>query len=164
MRDWWRWMRAPPEWTSVFAGHRCLLSTRIAGSPSRRFSRITRRSAIAFAGISRGISTCMISRRRAILLSVRKAGPVSLFIAITTKRHSFVFDFVICATGLTFDLKLRPELTGIVDDIALWSDRFTPAPHETHPHLGRLPYLGAHYELLEKKAGLRAVDLAHLRL
>jgi hypothetical protein len=43
----------------------------------------------------------------------------------------FIFDFVICATGVTFDLALRPELNGIVEDIALWSDRFVPEPHET---------------------------------
>jgi hypothetical protein len=74
-------------------------------------------------------------------------------IRVTTRRDRFDFDFAICATGVRFDLKLRPELNGIIDDIALWADRFTPAASEPHPHLGRLPYLGRHYEFLEKRPG-----------
>ena len=74
-------------------------------------------------------------------------------ITVTTERDRFSFDFVICATGLSFDLALRPELDGIVDDIALWSDRFVPEPGEAHPELGKLPYLGKSYEFLEKSPG-----------
>jgi hypothetical protein len=50
-------------------------------------------------------------------------------------------------------LERRPELTGIARDIALWSDRYTPAPEEAHPELGKLPYLGPHFEFLEKRPG-----------
>ena len=46
-----------------------------------------------------------------------------------------------------------PELEGIVDDIALWSDRFVPEQKEAHPELGKLPYLGKSYEFLEKLPG-----------
>jgi hypothetical protein len=60
---------------------------------------------------------------------------------------------VIGATGVSFDLRLRPELNGIVEDIALWSDRFVPEPHEAHTELGKLPYLGKSYEFLEKLPG-----------
>jgi FAD-dependent urate hydroxylase len=74
-------------------------------------------------------------------------------IAVTTKYDQFTFDFVICATGVSFDLALRSELDGIVDDIALWSDRFAPGPDEAHPELGKLPYLGKSYEFLEKIPG-----------
>ena len=74
-------------------------------------------------------------------------------IAVTTRYDQFIFDFVICATGVSFDLALRPELEGIVDDIALWSDRFAPGPDEAHPELGKLPYLGKSYEFLEKTPG-----------
>ena len=42
---------------------------------------------------------------------------------------------------------------GIAGDIALWSDRFTPPPEETHPELAKLPYLGQHFEFLEKRPG-----------
>ena len=74
-------------------------------------------------------------------------------VAVATKRDRFIFDFVICATGVSFDLSLRPELNGIAEDIALWSDRFIPEPHEAHPQLGTLPYLGKRYEFLEKLPG-----------
>ena len=77
-------------------------------------------------------------------------------IVVTTKRNRFIFDFAICATGVSFDLALRPELNGIVEDIALWSDRFVPEPHEVHPQLGKLPYLGKRYEFLEKVPGTAA--------
>jgi hypothetical protein len=60
---------------------------------------------------------------------------------------------VICATGVSFDLSLRCELDGIVDYIAMWSDRFAPAPDEVRPELGKLPYLGKSYEFLEKIPG-----------
>lgn len=74
-------------------------------------------------------------------------------IAVTTKRDRFVFDFVISATGVSFDLGLRPELNGIIEYIALWSDRFVPEPREAHAELGKLPYLGKSYEFLEKLPG-----------
>jgi FAD-dependent urate hydroxylase len=74
-------------------------------------------------------------------------------IAVGTKRERFNFDFVICATGVAFDLALRSELNGVVEDIALWSDRFVPEAAEAHPELGKLPYLGKGYEFLEKVSG-----------
>jgi FAD-dependent urate hydroxylase len=74
-------------------------------------------------------------------------------VVVTTKRDRFIFDFVISATGVGFDLALRPELNGIVDDIALCSDRFVPEPHEAHPQLGKLPYLGKRYDFSEKVPG-----------
>ena len=74
-------------------------------------------------------------------------------VEVTTGRGRFIFDFVICATGVRYGLERRPELTGIARDIALWSDRYTPAPEEAHPELGKLPYLGPHFEFLEKRPG-----------
>jgi cation diffusion facilitator CzcD-associated flavoprotein CzcO len=74
-------------------------------------------------------------------------------IAVMTDHRSFAFDRVICATGLRYGLDQRPELHGIVDDITLWSDRYTPPPEEAHPELGKLPYLGRHFEFLEKRPG-----------
>src|SRR5258708_23121534 len=74
-------------------------------------------------------------------------------IEVATDHNRFSFDFVICATGVRYGLEQRPELTGIADDIALWADRFTPSPEETHPELAKLPYLGHHFEFLEKRPG-----------
>jgi FAD-dependent urate hydroxylase len=62
-------------------------------------------------------------------------------ITVTTKRDRFSFDFVICATGLSFDLALRPELDGIVDDIALWSDRFVRNSMRRIPNSASCPTL-----------------------
>ena len=72
-------------------------------------------------------------------------------IEVKTDHERFTFDFVICATGVRYGLEQRPELTGITDEVALWADRFTPPPDETHPELGKLPYLGTHFEFLEKR-------------
>ena len=74
-------------------------------------------------------------------------------IEVTTDCGLFTFDRVICATGVRNGLEQRPELQGIVDDIALWSDRYTPLPEEAHPELGKLPYLGHDFEFLEKRPG-----------
>jgi len=74
-------------------------------------------------------------------------------VEVATDRGRFAFDYVICATGVRYGLEQRPELAGIADDIALWSDRYTPAADEAHPELGKLPYLGHHFEFLEKRPG-----------
>ncbi len=82
-------------------------------------------------------------------------------IHVTADRARFEFDFVIAATGVRYDLARRPELAGIADLIATWGDRYTPMPDEAHPALGRLPYLGEHYEFLEKAPGTSPF-LAHI--
>jgi FAD-dependent urate hydroxylase len=74
-------------------------------------------------------------------------------IDVLTDSRRFTFDWVICATGVRYGLDQRPELAGIANDIALWSDRYTPEPDEAHPELGKLPYLGHHFEFLEKRPG-----------
>jgi len=74
-------------------------------------------------------------------------------IKITTDDAPFTFDRLICATGVHYGLEQRPELAGIAQDIALWADRYTPLPEEAHPELGKLPYLGHHFEFLEKRPG-----------
>jgi hypothetical protein len=70
---------------------------------------------------------------------------------VKTDHGTFTWDYVICATGVHYDLERRPELTGIAGEIALWGDRYTPLPEEAHPELARLPYLGHHFEYLEKR-------------
>jgi FAD-dependent urate hydroxylase len=72
---------------------------------------------------------------------------------VQTAHERFTFDFVICATGVRYGLEQRPELTGIAGDISLWCDRFSPAREDAHPELGKLPYLGHHFEFLEKRPG-----------
>jgi len=83
----------------------------------------------------------------------RRVGWTGKAIEVTSDCGLFTFDRVICATGVRNGLEQRPELLGIVDDIALWSDRYTPLPEEAHPELGKLPYLGHDFEFLEKRPG-----------
>ena len=77
-------------------------------------------------------------------------------VEVATEGEQFTFDRVICATGVRYGLEQRPELQGIVQEIALWSDRYTPSPEEAHPELGKLPYLGHSFEFLEKRPGTAA--------
>jgi len=74
-------------------------------------------------------------------------------VEMQTDHGTFTWDYVICATGVHYGLELRPELTGVAGDIALWGDRYTPAPEEAHPELSKLPYLGHDFEYLEKQPG-----------
>lgn len=59
------------------------------------------------------------------------------------------FDYFILATGLGVDGAKQPELQPFMNDILLWKDR----GFKDHPKMGRFPYLGPHFEFLEKKKG-----------
>ena len=74
-------------------------------------------------------------------------------IHVRTPKRSFVFDFVISATGAIFDLSLRPEVRPFVKHLARWKDRFKPRAEEDHAALGLFPYLGKCYELEETDSG-----------
>jgi cation diffusion facilitator CzcD-associated flavoprotein CzcO len=82
--------------------------------------------------------------------SVRDGGGVA---RVETESGTFIFDFIIFATGVETDLSARTELAPIVHQIALWRDRFTPPPGEESDLLARHPYLGAAFEFMERKAG-----------
>lgn len=56
------------------------------------------------------------------------------------------FDFLVLSTGLLNDTGLRPELTAVRDEIALWSDRYAPPAGEGLKLLDEHPYLGAGFE------------------
>lgn len=84
-------------------------------------------------------------------------------VRLDTPRGVFEADFLIVGTGFDVDLPRRPELAGVAEHVALWSDRYTPPAGEDNPRLGRYPYLGSTYEFLEKQPGA-APWLRHLRL
>lgn len=83
----------------------------------------------------------------------RSVRPEGAGVRIETAQGAFEVDFVIAATGHDQDLDRRPELASLADDIALWSDRYTPPPELADERLGRYPYLGRHFEFLEKRPG-----------
>ncbi|PTL81503.1 FAD/NAD(P)-binding protein [Vitiosangium sp. GDMCC 1.1324] len=72
---------------------------------------------------------------------------------VTTPHGTFTFDKLIIGSGTVTDLSLRPELANLVEDIALWKDRYTPPPAEAHSDLARHPYLGPGFEFQEKVPG-----------
>ncbi|MCE9673410.1 NAD(P)/FAD-dependent oxidoreductase [Myxococcus stipitatus] len=72
---------------------------------------------------------------------------------VTTPGGTFTFDKLIVGSGTVTDLSLRPELSNVFDDIALWKDRFTPPAGQSHADLLRHPYLGPGFELQEKQPG-----------
>jgi cation diffusion facilitator CzcD-associated flavoprotein CzcO len=74
-------------------------------------------------------------------------------VKVTTPRGTFEFDFLIIGTGFVTDLSLRPELALIENQIALWSDRYTPPAAQRFDDLGRHPYLGSSGEFLPKTPG-----------
>ncbi|HEX4354445.1 MAG TPA: XdhC family protein [Polyangiales bacterium] len=74
-------------------------------------------------------------------------------IVIGTPAGKFEADFVIVGTGFVTDLKLRPELSSIEHEIARWSDRYTPPENEQSEDLARHPYLGPHFEYIERTPG-----------
>lgn len=60
------------------------------------------------------------------------------------------YDFIILATGLAIDGTKEPELAPLMDYILLWKDRGISSPYS---ELENSPYLGPHFEFLEKKKG-----------
>lgn len=74
-------------------------------------------------------------------------------IRVVTPAGDFRFDRLLLGTGYTIDLYRRPELAGIVDTIATWRDRFTPPVDEVDDDLLSYPYLGASFQLTERRPG-----------
>ncbi len=62
-------------------------------------------------------------------------------------------DFLILATGFGANLNDRPELSGLVDHIATWSDRYIAPTDRANAAMGRYPYVGPGFELMEKRPG-----------
>ena len=63
------------------------------------------------------------------------------------------YDFLLLGTGYTIDVRLRPELRGFADRIALWEDRFAPPPGEENPVVAKFPYLGGDLSFQERLPG-----------
>lgn len=74
-------------------------------------------------------------------------------ICLGTRDRTFDGDFVILGTGYAIDVREQPELAPFSEDILLWQDCFTPPAEIANAELGRFPYLGPGFELLEKNKG-----------
>jgi FAD-dependent urate hydroxylase len=89
-------------------------------------------------------------------LSVHYASPIldaSPGIRLRTPRGWHDADFLIFATGFAVDLGERPELAAIAGHVATWSDRHAPPKQRTNAEMGRHPYVGPGFELMEKRPG-----------
>jgi cation diffusion facilitator CzcD-associated flavoprotein CzcO len=82
--------------------------------------------------------------------SVRDLGDAAV---VETEAGTFTFDFIIFATGFETDLSARSELAPLVNQIALWRDRFTPPRGEESDLLATYPYLGTAFEFTEREPG-----------
>jgi len=74
-------------------------------------------------------------------------------IRLRTPTGWFDADFLILGTGFGADLADRPELSEIAGRIATWSDRYTPPSDRANGEMGRYPYVGPGFELMEKTPG-----------
>jgi len=73
-------------------------------------------------------------------------------IYIGNEERTIEGDYLILATGFAIDGSNEPILKGIFDHLLLWHDM-----HSTlAPIVGAYPYLGSHYQFLEKKPGSAA--------
>jgi FAD-dependent urate hydroxylase len=74
-------------------------------------------------------------------------------IEISTPKGTFIADFVISGTGVDMDFGHRPELSAFGDNIATWTDKYTPPKDEKEDRLGRFPYLDPDFAFVEKRLG-----------
>lgn len=72
-------------------------------------------------------------------------------VCLKTNQETYCYDFLIFGTGFQIDGYQRPELKGIIDQIALWSDRLPAEKIMENPLLGRFPDLGPYFEFLSKE-------------
>ncbi len=73
-------------------------------------------------------------------------------IEITTPQETLRADIILLATGFMFDLKKNAALAPIVEQIALWRDRYKPEGGGSDKYLNS-PYLGRNYEFMEQQPG-----------
>jgi hypothetical protein len=74
-------------------------------------------------------------------------------VEVTTPEGCFVFDHLICGTGIDVDFAHRPELAPYAAQIATWGDRYHPPAALRDARLARYPYLSPDYALQAKEPG-----------
>jgi cation diffusion facilitator CzcD-associated flavoprotein CzcO len=84
-------------------------------------------------------------------------------VMIATPHGRQAFDVALLATGFDVDLLMRPEIAGVRENILLWSDRVDLVRAAAEPELGRFPYLGPAFELMERRIGATpGLDRVHM--
>jgi cation diffusion facilitator CzcD-associated flavoprotein CzcO len=94
--------------------------------------------------------------------AVNRAGD-SLAVTLLNQPAPRACDFLIVATGFAVDARAIPELKAFSNDIATWSDRYTPPPQLQRGDLARYPYLGPAFELQDSTSRENSL-LTHIHL
>ncbi len=118
------------RWRNFLVGDR-----RVASVPLDSLERV-----VAFKGFHIHLNTSLSD------VSIAGNGKV----AAKAGRKTMRFDHLIAGTGYRIDLAAQPELARIHEHIALWRDRFQPAPGDESTAGGYHPYLGAGLEFLPR--------------
>lgn len=74
---------------------------------------------------------------------------VGKHVTLYTSQGAISADYIVLATGYAVDARQVPELSEVADGIALWKDRVP----EISEKYGKFPYLGPHFEFIEKNLG-----------
>lgn len=82
-------------------------------------------------------------------------------VSVQSLGKTYQFDHVIAGTGYRTDVSTLPELSRIHGSIALWRDRYKPAPGEENIVGGYYPYLGAGFQF-QPREGTGAGYLRHI--
>jgi cation diffusion facilitator CzcD-associated flavoprotein CzcO len=72
---------------------------------------------------------------------------------IKTNKEIGEYDFLILATGFAIDVSRQKELNAIKDKILLWKDRPSIKHLQGMVNFYHSPYLGPHFQFLEKQHG-----------
>jgi cation diffusion facilitator CzcD-associated flavoprotein CzcO len=118
------------RWRNFLLGDR-----RVASVPLDSLER-----AVAFPGFRIHLNSSLAD------VAMSANGQVSARVGQTAMR----FDHLIAGTGYRIDLSAQPELARIHEHIALWRDRFKPAPGDESTAGGYHPYLGPGFEFLPR--------------
>ncbi len=74
-------------------------------------------------------------------------------VELVTNQGNFVCDYLVLATGFAIDGTRQPELKNIIHTIQHWKDRRLTTK-QREQKLGNYPYLGDHFEFMEKQKGI----------
>lgn len=72
---------------------------------------------------------------------------------IGTGKANYEFDHVLIAIGAWQDVTLHRELDAHKGSIARWQDRYLPPAQEKNEGMAQAPYLGPHFEYVERTEG-----------
>lgn len=81
--------------------------------------------------------------------AIDRVEPHQQAVRISTSKAEHIVDLIVLATGYKVDGSKQAELRDIIDQALLWKDVHPNVPNK----LGSFPYLGLHFEFLEKEKG-----------